>query len=364
MRTRVVENRGCELRQCRFSRVFSLLALCDHRARTAGGRLKNRLERRLHPPLQPNHEESGAVVIARKRPIEISDKGSIEISGKVGPYHWTLDEMDTLHELAGINRLWPVDFPENASEQQVIDALHSRKRFGDIPDDAIEKIVDVMCVPESHRRLAGELLDVTVTATLKVHDYLGMDFYGKTTRAQLDSVVKDAEQLARSLRQLDRVASKSINEALLEFHRAPSRAHQQPLAQRRSEKHARYRPGALFGPSFVIDTLATDSIRFYHQLLLRLAIAAKIHSMPKPKSVSHRPRGSIKHPAFHFLLRDLRRSMKPVGGRLTCRMENGRLKGTIPVVLEMLRPYLRDVIPPKLSYSSIRRALLQKAPQT
>jgi hypothetical protein len=121
--------------------------------------------------------------MVRKGPTEISDKLK-----SLRPYHWTLDELDTLHELSGINRLWPVDFPEDASSQQVIDALHSRKRFGDIPDDAIEKIVDVMRVPEGYRRLAGELLDVTF-CTLRVYAYLSMDFYGKTTRNSLPALL-------------------------------------------------------------------------------------------------------------------------------------------------------------------------------
>jgi hypothetical protein len=63
-------------------------------------------------------------------------------------------------------------------------------------------------------------------------------------------------------------------------------------------------------------------------------------------------------------------------------MENGRLKGTIPVVLEMLRPYLRDVNPTQAfifvhqtspppespadlsGTAQLFGVLLQKAPQT
>jgi hypothetical protein len=289
--------------------------------------------------------------MARRRPANVTNSApSVEFkhvlddppptknSVAAANYHWTLHEQDTLHEMIGINCLFPVDFPENPSQQQIIDALNNRKRFGDIPNDAIEKILDVMRVPKDRRRLAGELLDVMVRRILSVHDYFGIDFYGKTARAQIARIAKGAEDLADLLVQLDDVASVSLSEALS--------------------------GGCGPGEELVKLTSTNDPIRAYEILLRQLATCARLQSMPKPKSDPHRPRGSIKHPAFYLLLRDLRRLTEWIGGSLTYRMANGRLKGTAPIVLEMLRPYLPGVIPRELSYSTIRRALLQKAQQS
>jgi hypothetical protein len=252
--------------------------------------------------------------------------------------HWTLDKLDMLAELGGVSRLLPPDFPEDASPQEVIDAVNRRQRSSGLPQDVIERILDVMRVPDGGRRLlAEEYLDVTVTATLNVHSYLSMDFYAKTTRAQINRVAESAEQLREALSQLDAVAYESLTEALLGYSG----------------------PAELFAKQRLFETPPVEVCK---RLVQKITICAELVSMPKPKSDPHRPQGSLKHPAFHFLLRDLRRLIvEEAGGSLTYRVVDGRLKGTAPIVLEILRPYLPGVIPHKLSYSSIRRALLRKA---
>jgi len=214
--------------------------------------------------------------------------------------------------------------------------------YGDIPDDAKQKILDVMRVPkdEFDRRLPAAFLDDSVRDTLYAHKYLSSDFYGKKPRAQNARVATDAERLLEDLRLLDSVARKSLDDALLE---EPG-----PHLVQYSANSFTFRP-----------------IFAYERLLRLLAKCARLKSMRKPKGDPHRPRRSVKHPAFHLLLRDLRELKECFGGRrpLTCWRENGELKGTVPTVVEMLRPCLPGVIPEKLSYSSIRRAL-QKAPRT
>jgi hypothetical protein len=77
-------------------------------------------------------------------------------------------------------------------------------------------------------------------------------------------------------------------------------------------------------------------------------------SQPKNR-VSNRPRGSRKNPILRRLILNLYMSI--VGGaqgKLTLYGGGGEIRGTLPAVLEILRPYLPDVIPAKLPYETLR----------
>jgi hypothetical protein len=75
---------------------------------------------------------------------------------------------------------------------------------------------------------------------------------------------------------------------------------------------------------------------------------------------SVRPDGARRNDAFHLLIWDLHRLIVEQGdGQLTLgqRLSDGELTGTLAAVLAIMRPYLPDVIPKKLPYSTVQRQL-------
>jgi hypothetical protein len=79
-------------------------------------------------------------------------------------------------------------------------------------------------------------------------------------------------------------------------------------------------------------------------------------SQPK-KKVAHRPRGSIQNPILRMLILDLYGSVVEQGrGKLTVRRDVDDIKGTLPAVLAILRPFLPKVIPVQIPYKTLRNA--------
>jgi hypothetical protein len=76
----------------------------------------------------------------------------------------------------------------------------------------------------------------------------------------------------------------------------------------------------------------------------------------RPKNrVSNRPRGSRQKPVLRRLILNLYISIvERAQGKLTLYGGSGKAKGTLPAVLEILRPYLPEVIPAKLPYETLR----------
>jgi hypothetical protein len=73
------------------------------------------------------------------------------------------------------------------------------------------------------------------------------------------------------------------------------------------------------------------------------------------RNVSNRPRGSFQNPALRMLVLDLYMSIaEGAKGKLTLYGGKGEAKGTLPAVLEILRPHLPEIIPPKLPYETLR----------
>jgi hypothetical protein len=91
--------------------------------------------------------------------------------------------------------------------------------------------------------------------------------------------------------------------------------------------------------------------------ILREAEAAAQFLGPRPKKTeSHRPLGSIKNPALRSLILDLHRVIVEEGHmKLTLRKDaDGEIGGTMPAVLDILRPFLSDIIPVRLPYKTLR----------
>jgi hypothetical protein len=90
--------------------------------------------------------------------------------------------------------------------------------------------------------------------------------------------------------------------------------------------------------------------------LLDVPLRSFAKSQPK-KKVAHRPRGSIQNPILRMLILDLYRSVVEQGrGKLTLRRDVDDIKGTLPAVLAILRPFLPKVIPVKIPYKTLRNA--------
>jgi hypothetical protein len=89
-------------------------------------------------------------------------------------------------------------------------------------------------------------------------------------------------------------------------------------------------------------------------VLLDVPLRYLAASQPK-KTVSNRPRGSRKNPILHRLILDLYVAIvEGARGKLTLHGGGGETRGTLPAVLEILRPFLPEVIPLKLPYETLR----------
>lgn len=89
-------------------------------------------------------------------------------------------------------------------------------------------------------------------------------------------------------------------------------------------------------------------------VLLDVPLRYLAASQPKNR-VSNRPRGSTKNPILRRLICDLYVSLvESAGGKLTLYVNQGEIRGTLPAILEILRPYLPKVIPVKLPYETLR----------
>lgn len=91
-----------------------------------------------------------------------------------------------------------------------------------------------------------------------------------------------------------------------------------------------------------------------------LADGAHATSLSKEKKVPHRPRKSYKNRSFQFLIAALYRVIVvEAQGSLTLWQDAGDLKGTLPVVLDVLRPYIPRVLPVRIPFSTLHRALVR-----
>ena len=91
-----------------------------------------------------------------------------------------------------------------------------------------------------------------------------------------------------------------------------------------------------------------------------LADAARSASLPKKNGVSHRPPESFKSRGFELLIHGLYRLIVvKAQGTLTLRQYAGDLKGTLPFVLEVVRPYIPGILPVNIPFSTLHRSLVR-----
>jgi hypothetical protein len=207
-----------------------------------------------------------------------------------------------------------------------------RPRFS---DEVIDRITRAANVSKRFRQTVAEGVASDVCRAAFEHHKLNLDWTGRATLTQLRLISRLSRQLANEIRSLDEASREML-----------------------------YDTNVM--PSEFVDYKIPDSMAPCIRLLGGLADAADAATQWKePKRDPWRPKGSIKNPPLHLLIELLQRSIaKEADGRLSVRKGNscGKAKGTLPAVLMILRPYLPDIIPSKLSYSTLRR-VLQKVRQ-
>jgi hypothetical protein len=91
-----------------------------------------------------------------------------------------------------------------------------------------------------------------------------------------------------------------------------------------------------------------------------LVVAARSAAQPSRLKISHRPPRTFKHRAFHFLVEGLYfYIVVEAQGELTVWQDSatGRIRGTLPRVLKLLRPYVSSILPRKIPFSALYRAI-------
>jgi hypothetical protein len=91
-----------------------------------------------------------------------------------------------------------------------------------------------------------------------------------------------------------------------------------------------------------------------------LAVAARSVAQPKRAKISNRPAGTLKHRALDLLVGGLYGLIVlEAQGEMTLWEDHstGRLCGTLPAVLELLRPWVSGVLPEKVPFSTLYRSI-------
>jgi hypothetical protein len=113
-------------------------------------------------------------------------------------------------------------------------------------------------------------------------------------------------------------------------------------------------------PSRVRLCSGTDKSRLALDEIRNLVVAVRSAVQPSRSKISHRPPRTFKDRAFHFLIEGLyTQIVVEAEGKLTLWQASttGKVGGTLPKVLELLRPYVSDVLPKKMRFSTLYRAV-------
>jgi hypothetical protein len=96
----------------------------------------------------------------------------------------------------------------------------------------------------------------------------------------------------------------------------------------------------------------------------KIVEATRSAAQPQKKKASYRPLRAFKHSALNYLVEGLYfYIIVRAKGKLTLWQDSGELKGTLPDVLELLRPLLPGVLPEKMNFSTLHRALTRAKSQ-
>jgi hypothetical protein len=106
----------------------------------------------------------------------------------------------------------------------------------------------------------------------------------------------------------------------------------------------------------VFQASGVERVSIVGLITVLLDVPLRYLATSRPKNrVSNRPRGSMKNPILRRLILNLYMSIvEGAQGKLTLYGGGGEIRGTLSAVLEILRPYLPEVIPVKLPYETLR----------
>jgi hypothetical protein len=113
-------------------------------------------------------------------------------------------------------------------------------------------------------------------------------------------------------------------------------------------------------PAFLRLQTAYGSPEVLLNEIHKIVEAIRSAAQPQKKKASHRPLRSFKHSALNLLVEGLYLYVViEAKGNLTLWQDSatGELKGTLPEVLELFRPHLPGILPPKMHFSTLHRAL-------
>jgi hypothetical protein len=291
-----------------------------------------------------------------------------------------------------------------------------------LPDGIIDAIVHTAKVPPKFRSSIAKHVPMTVHSVMYYLEAEKWEWSGRSTQRQLEALVDLSKQLANAISSLSgaplellfdamcilqgrarkehevsragwsQMANASaVDENSIEFDLEMSRKPREPVDENSLElvfdvemgrKRSR-KQGERLGPSgehIVASSLILppdpfgglvhyripDPLTRVRRLLLSLAdaaSAARLEAEPTRRD-PWRPKGSVKTSNLHLFVSRLYRDVIRVQGKLTAseNIKTGQLQGTLPDVLDLLRPYLPGVIPERheLSRKTLER-IIRKA---
>jgi hypothetical protein len=232
-----------------------------------------------------------------------------------------------------------------------------------LPDALVDDIVRIADVPTRFRSTVAKKTPIDIGMAMYEFEQRRLEWNGRNTKTQLVTVAQLAKQLASALTSLDEAPLMLLEDAIFEL-----------THDRRKKFKALYRIGGISGDfSLRLYGLKTDAfeelidynipdstapLRGVIHTLADAANAAILKAKSRERKDAWRPKDSVSNPCLYYLIRRLYTSVvKEAHGKLAVRKgkRGGELKGTLPAILAILRPYLPNIIPAKLSYSTLRR---------
>jgi hypothetical protein len=215
---------------------------------------------------------------------------------------------------------------------------HLRAEFR-VPPGVTDQIVIAAHVPNGRRRAVRTQVESLLSEQM--------------VTAEMDRDIKEKENIRTPFRRLALQAEKLLKSAK----QLDPDLRQWLSAHLTMEEHAEFlQRGEFFPKRGATEVPYEREIRRFAELARRVAAG-------KPKrTVSHRPRFSTGHRALRSLVMGLYESLvKNGGGKLSLwdDVTHTELKGTLPAILEILRPVFPSIIPARkaLNYSTLGRML-------
>jgi hypothetical protein len=221
-----------------------------------------------------------------------------------------------------------------------------------LPTHVLDQVARAACVSGEHRSSVRYGIDDMASLLCLSCEHSGTrDDEYRRVQSQLRGLARTAEEFANRIQGLDdaaRVIAQTATSYFFENSASPR--HKRCV----EDVASRLERCELLARGLAINLRERDRI-------------SSIYRREPHRRAPHRPAGSVKYPALHLLVRELFRWLVEHGhGRLTlfAGVDDYTPRGTLPAVVEILRPHLAG-IPVRLSYKMLRRirALTPEAPK-